>query len=110
VLGLLFPRALCAVAVLVVVRDATADGNLADRVVVGGLSVRGVNRALHAGDFDAARFPARVMAVICVPVALFLLCYVRSDVAEFTRPGPGRPTRLSAAPGRWSRRVDRGAG
>jgi hypothetical protein len=69
-----------------VVREAPADGNLADRVVVGGLvvgvlfgiaalSVRGLNRALHVGDFDAARFPARVLAVVCVPVALFLLFY-----------------------------------
>ncbi|MBB3677848.1 hypothetical protein [Modestobacter versicolor] len=87
VLGLLFPLALVAIAVLVVVREATADGNLANRVVIGallvgvllgvaGLSLRGLNRAVHVGDHDAARFPARLMTVVCVPVALFLVFWV----------------------------------
>lgn len=86
-IGSLFPLALAAVAVLVVVREATADGNLANRVVVGAavvgvllgvaaLSVRGVDRGVHVGDHDDARFPARVMTAVCVPVGLFLLFYV----------------------------------
>jgi hypothetical protein len=89
-LGLLFPLALAAVAVLVVVREVTAEGNLANRIIVGGvvvgillgvaaLSLRGINRAVHVGDYDAARFPGRAMTVVCVPIALFLLFYVQGE-------------------------------
>ena len=90
VLALLFPLALVAVAGLVAVRMVTADSNVVNRAVLGGLIVglllglaafalRGANRAVHVGDRDAARFPARLMAAVCVPIGAFLLFYVNGQ-------------------------------
>lgn len=100
-LAALTPLALVALAVLVVVRAVTSDAGLLGRILLpvllggillgmAGLTWRGVLRAVHLGDTARLFFPGRVVGMLCVPIAGFLVFWtqVRDNPVEASMAAP----------------------